>query len=75
MKKLESKVNTLEDKLSDNKIRCYRHVLRMNKEKIPNKVLNMRVKGKCPREGPRSRQEQGLSTVTQMEEKNTVQRN
>jgi hypothetical protein len=40
----------LEDKLRDNKMRCYRHVLRMNKERIQNKVLNMRVKGKCPRD-------------------------
>jgi hypothetical protein len=30
----------------------------MNEEKISNEVLNMRVKGKCPRGRPRSRWEQ-----------------
>jgi hypothetical protein len=37
------KINTLEGKLKYNRIRQYEHILRMNKEKIPKKVLNMKV--------------------------------
>jgi hypothetical protein len=29
------------------------HILRMNEERIPRKVLNKRVEGKCPRGTPR----------------------
>jgi hypothetical protein len=31
-------------------IRQYRHILSSNEERIPNKVLNMNVKGECPRD-------------------------
>jgi hypothetical protein len=31
------------------------HVLRMNKERIPKKALNMTVKGKCPKGRLKSR--------------------
>jgi hypothetical protein len=37
------KLNTLEEKLINSRIRRYGHVLRMNEERIPNKVLNMTV--------------------------------
>jgi hypothetical protein len=38
--------NTLEDKLTNNRMRLYGHILRMNEERILNYVLNMKVKGK-----------------------------
>jgi hypothetical protein len=31
-------------------VRWYEHVLKMNDENIPKKVLNMNMKGKCPRD-------------------------
>jgi hypothetical protein len=33
-----------------NRMRFYGHILRMNEEKIPKKVLNMKVKKKTNRE-------------------------
>jgi hypothetical protein len=49
-------------------MRWYGHILRMNEERIPNKVLNMTVKGKCPRGRLRSRMEQEVrKDVTQKE--------
>jgi hypothetical protein len=39
----------LEDKITNKRIGWYGHVLRTNEERIPNKVLNMKVKGKHPR--------------------------
>jgi hypothetical protein len=49
-------------------MRWYGHVLRMNKERIPKKVSNMKVKGKHPRGRPRSRWEQQVrEDVTQRE--------
>jgi hypothetical protein len=39
-------VNTLEDKLINNSIRCYGCILRMDKDRIPpsHKALNMKLK-------------------------------
>jgi hypothetical protein len=42
------KSNTLKDKLTNNRMRWYGHILRMNEERISN-VLNKKVKGKLPR--------------------------
>jgi hypothetical protein len=39
----------LKGKLINNRIRWYGYILRINKERISKKVLNMKVKGKCPR--------------------------
>jgi hypothetical protein len=38
---------TLEGKLTNNKMRWNGYVLRMNEERIPKKLLNMKIKGKC----------------------------
>jgi hypothetical protein len=56
MKKISEnlKINTLEGKLTNNRIRWYECVLRINEERFPKKVLNMKVKGKCPRGKPKS---------------------
>jgi hypothetical protein len=43
------KLNALEGILSNNIISYYGQILRTNKERIPKKVLNIKVKGKCPR--------------------------
>jgi hypothetical protein len=48
----------LEDKLRNNRINCYGDVLRLNKERITKKVLNMKLKGKRQRGRLRSRREQ-----------------
>jgi hypothetical protein len=45
----------LEGKLTNNRVQYYECVLKMNEEKIPKKVLNMKVKGKCPKGILRSR--------------------
>jgi hypothetical protein len=42
-------------------MRWYEHILRMNKEIIPKKALNMKVKGKCPRRRLRSGWEQNVT--------------
>jgi hypothetical protein len=43
------KINTLEYKLINNRIRWYGHNLRMNNEdRIPKNVLNSKLIGKCP---------------------------
>jgi hypothetical protein len=39
----------LENILVNNRIKWYGHVLRMNKEKIPKKILNVELKGKYQR--------------------------
>jgi hypothetical protein len=36
----------------------------MNEERIPKKVLNMKLKGKCPRMRPRPRWQQVRKDVT-----------
>jgi hypothetical protein len=54
-------------KLMNNRIRWYRHVLRMDKDRIPDKIFNMKIKGKCPKERPRSRWEQQIMNVMQKE--------
>jgi hypothetical protein len=33
----------------NNRVRWYGHVLRMNEKNIPEKILNMKIKRKCPR--------------------------
>jgi hypothetical protein len=43
------KTNTVEGKLTNNRIAWYGHVLKLNEERTPKKVLNMKVKGKHPR--------------------------
>jgi hypothetical protein len=43
------KINTFEDKLVNNRIRCCEHVLRMNEDRIP-KILNLKLKGNAPEE-------------------------
>jgi hypothetical protein len=49
-------------------MRWHGHVLRINEERIPNKVLNMKVKRKHPTGRPRSRWEQQVwKHVTQKE--------
>jgi hypothetical protein len=40
-------INILEGKLTNKRMRWYGHILRMNREKIPKKVLNIKLKGKC----------------------------
>jgi hypothetical protein len=49
------KLNILGGKLRNNRMRWYRHIIRMNEERVPKKVLNMKVKGKYPRVRPKSR--------------------
>jgi hypothetical protein len=43
------KLNTLENKLTNNIMRWSGHVLQMNEERILKKFVNRKVKGKCPR--------------------------
>jgi hypothetical protein len=58
----------LEDKVTNNKMRWYAHILRVNEDRIPKTVLNTKVKGKCPRGTSRSRWEQQVRKyVTQRE--------
>jgi hypothetical protein len=51
MKKIqrESEAQHLGRQITNNKMRWYGHILRMNGERILKKVLNMNVKGKLPR--------------------------
>jgi hypothetical protein len=51
----------------NNRIRWYRHVLRMDKDKIPEMIFNMKIKGKFPKETPRSRREQQVRNLMQKE--------
>lgn len=44
------KINTLERKPANNRIRLYGYVLKMNKERTRKKAFNIKVNGKCPRE-------------------------
>jgi hypothetical protein len=55
MKKTEEnlKISTLEGKLTTNRIRWYGHILRMDEERIPKKVLITKIKGKRPSGRPR----------------------
>jgi hypothetical protein len=39
------KLNNLEDKLPNNRMRWFGHILRVSEGRIPEKVLNMNVKG------------------------------
>jgi hypothetical protein len=39
----------MEDKLINTRRRWYKHISRMNKDRYPQKVMNMKIKGKCPR--------------------------
>jgi hypothetical protein len=52
------KTNTLEDKLINNRIIFYGHVLRINEDRIPKKILNFKLKGKYPEGRGKSRWEQ-----------------
>jgi hypothetical protein len=36
----------------NNRIRWHEHILRMNKDEIPKKTLNMKLEGRCPRGKP-----------------------
>jgi hypothetical protein len=47
--KRESKIKTLEVKLTSNRIRWYEHILRMNEDRISKNVLNVKLKEKQPR--------------------------
>jgi hypothetical protein len=50
-------------------MRWYGHILRMNGDRIPKKVLNMKVYGKCRRGRLKSRQEpQVKKDVTKKED-------
>jgi hypothetical protein len=53
-----SKINALEGKLTNNRMICNAQVFRTNKDRIPKKVQNMKVKGNHPRGRPRSRWKQ-----------------
>jgi hypothetical protein len=69
-KKIKENVqlNSLDNKLTHNRMRWCGHVLRMNEERIPKKVLNMNMTGKHPRGRPRSRKKQQVrKDVTQRE--------
>jgi hypothetical protein len=62
------KINTLESKLTINRMRRYGHISRMNHKRIPRSVLNMKEKGKPHRGRPRSRHvKQVKKDVTQEE--------
>jgi hypothetical protein len=43
------RINTLEDKLINDRVTLYGYILGMNKERITQEDLNMKIKGKCPR--------------------------
>jgi hypothetical protein len=49
------KINTMEGKLINNKIKWYGYFLRMNKDKILKKNVNKKMKEKHRRERQRSR--------------------
>jgi hypothetical protein len=42
-------MNTLKGKLTNNRIRWYEYILRINEDRIPKKVSDMKMKGKYPR--------------------------
>jgi hypothetical protein len=45
------KIKALDHNLTSNRRRWYGHVLRKNKDRIPKKVLNMQLNGKCHNDG------------------------
>jgi hypothetical protein len=49
------KINAVENRLTNNRIRWYRHVLGMNKEKIPEKCFEHESNWKNPRYRMRSK--------------------
>jgi hypothetical protein len=58
----------LKGKITNNRLRLYGRVLRMNEERIPENVLNMEIKWKQPRGRQRLRWEQQIrKNVTQKE--------
>jgi hypothetical protein len=62
------KINTLQGKLANNRLRWYRHDLRIIEDRIPATVLNTKVKQKQPRGRPRSiREQQVRKNITQKE--------
>jgi len=44
------KINTLEDKLIDSRIRWYEYVVSLNEGRIPKTVLNMKLEGTAQEE-------------------------
>jgi hypothetical protein len=42
-------INILKVILINNRIRLYGHILRVNKERNPKKILSLKLRGKCPR--------------------------
>jgi hypothetical protein len=42
----------MEDKSINNSIRLFGHILRENDKRISRWVLNIKIKGKCPRGSP-----------------------
>jgi predicted NAD-dependent protein-ADP-ribosyltransferase YbiA (DUF1768 family) len=64
-----SKINRLEGKLTNKRIRWYGHVSRMNEVRIAKNVLNIKAIGKCPTGRLRSKWEQQVRKgVMQKEE-------
>lgn len=64
------KIKILEDKLINNSIRWYRHILRLKKDRIPKKVLNTKLRGKYPRGVLRSKSKhKDRKYVTQKKDK------
>jgi hypothetical protein len=58
----------MERKLTNNRVRWYRHILRKKREP-QRRFLKMKIKGKCPRQKPRIRWEQHVrEDVTQKED-------
>lgn len=60
------KLDTLDEKETNNRMQWYGRILKINQERIQKKVLNKKVKGKLPRWGSKSKQQQEVSKdVTQ----------
>jgi hypothetical protein len=63
-------INIVEYKVTNNRMRQCGHVLRMNEERIPRKVLNMKVKGKYPGGRRRRRwEERVMKDITQEDQR------
>jgi hypothetical protein len=54
----------MEDKPINNSIRLFGHILRENDKRISKRVLNIKIKGKCPRGSPCSSWEQVRKDIT-----------
>jgi hypothetical protein len=65
----------LENKLSNNRIRWYGHILRMKEERMTKKVLSMKVKGECPRGRLSLRWENQVRKICHIEGRNSMGRN